>query len=256
MVNKLLERCPSCNGELKITTLVCKDCGMELRGEFAGENNLFSTLTAEEFDFLITFLKYRGNLRQLQEQLEISYPTAKKRMDGLLYALHLVEKEDFIETSKGVMDVRHWEINEDSKMASDIVKKKLKECGGRTIVSSYQGKEYEVWAEPDGKFFGCDGLHGNRYRYDIFDIVIDFLKKNGGKAKKGNGHKRLGSKECGVDTVAGIILQDYLGVQLGGSGFDPVFIILAVLEWAGLIYNKRGYVELVDDSEEGACYER
>ena len=60
----------------------------------------------------------------------------------------------------------------------------------------------------------------------------------------------------GVDTVAGIILQDYLGVQLGGSGFDPEFIILAVLEWAGLIYNKRGYVELVDDSEEGACYER
>ena len=244
MVSKLIERCPSCSGELKITTLACKDCGMELRGEFTSKKNSFSELLLEDREFLATFLKCRGNMRQLQGILEISYPTAKKRLDSLLYALHLLDQEEFSKENRGIMDVNHWNVDENSTEASDIVKRKLKECGGRTIVTSYSGNEYEVWAELGGESFGCDGLHNNSYRYCIFDIVIAFLKKNGGKAKKGNGHKRLGSKECGVDTIAGIILQDYLKVPLGGSGFDPGFIILAVLEWAGLVRNKRGYVEL------------
>jgi hypothetical protein len=128
--------------------------------------------------------------------------------------------------------------------ASDIIKRKLKEHGGRAVVTSYSGKEYEIWAEPDGMTFGSDALHGNTDNYEIFDIVVDFLKRNGGRAKKGTAHAPLGSEKCGLDTVSGVISQEYFGVSIGGSGRDPSFLVAAVLEWAGIVKNERGWLIL------------
>jgi hypothetical protein len=129
--------------------------------------------------------------------------------------------------------------------ASDIVKRKLKDNGGRAVVTSYSGNKYEVWAEPDGLTFGSDALHGNTDNYEIFDIVVDFLKRNGGRARKGTGRASLGSEKCGLDTVAGVILHDYFGVSIGKSGGrDPSFLVAAVLEWAGIARNERGWLIL------------
>lgn len=125
-----------------------------------------------------------------------------------------------------------------------LPKRKLKECGGRAVVTSYSGKEYEVWAETDGNTFGCDALHGNSHSFKIFDVVVDFLRNNGGKAKKGTGRAPLGSAKCGLDTISGVILHEYFGVALGGSGFDPSFVVAAILEWAGIAKNSRGWLEL------------
>lgn len=242
LVNKLLSNCPSCGGGLKITVLTCPDCGMELRGEFERETDFFSGLSSEHKDFLIAFLRCRGNMSRLQEELKISYPAAKKRMNELLVVLELNGEENKINT-RSVIDVSNWNVDKNSKKASDIVKQKLKEGGGRATVTSYSGNEYEVWAEMDGESFGCDALP-ICYKYDIFDIVVDFLKENGGRAKKGTGRAPLGSEKCGVNTVAGVILRDYWGVSLGGSGLDPSFAVIAILNWAGLIRSERGYVEL------------
>lgn len=242
MTSKLLSYCPSCNGLLKITSLTCEDCGMELRGEFEPELGFFADISLEQRAFLITFLKCRGNMSQVQTELQISYPTAKKRLDDVLSDMGLQKKEEI--KSREVIDVKSWQIGEDKTRASEIVKRKLKECGGRTMITSYSGRQYEVWAEPDGMKFGCSALHGNTYYYDMFDKVVEFLERNGGKARKGIGRAPLGSEKCGLDTVAGAILQDYFGVSIGGSGFDPSFAIVAILDWAGVIHNRRGYVEL------------
>lgn len=243
MASKLLSYCPSCSGELKITSLTCQGCGMELRGEFEPELGFFAEVSLEQREFLMTFLKCRGNMSQVQAELQISYPTAKKRLDDLLCAMGLQEKEEI--ENREVIDVALWQVDENSVRPSEIVKRKLRECGGKTVITSYSGKQYEFWAEPDGVKFGCSALHGNAYSYDIFDKVARFVEKSGGKAKKGIGRAPLGSKKCGLDTVAGAILQDYFGVPIGGSGFDPSFVIVAILDWAGILYNGRGYVELI-----------
>lgn len=248
-MNKLLLNCPSCGGGLKITVLACPDCGMELRGEFENETDLFAGLSVSQKDFCLAFLKCRGNMSKLQSELNISYPAAKKRMDELLIALGLYTAEESEKKNRGVINVNHWNVDKNSKKASDIVKQKLKECGGRATVTSYSGNEYEVWAEMDGESFGCDALP-ICYKYGIFDIVVDFLKENGGRAKKGTGRAPLGSEKCGVNTVAGVILQDYWGVSLGGSGLDPSFAVIAILNWAGLIRSERGYVELTEAERE------
>lgn len=242
MVNKLLSYCPSCNGSLIISSLTCQECGMELRGEFGQELGFFAELSSEQRAFLITFLKCRGNMSQVQAELRISYPAAKRRLDDVLRDMGLQEKEEI--KNREVIDVKLWQISDDKTKASAIVKRKLKECGGKAIITSYSGNQYEVWAEPDGKSFGCDALHGVTHTYKIFDTVVDFLEKNGGKAKKGMGRAPLGSEKCSLDTVAGVILQDYFGVPIGGSGLDPSFVIVAILAWVDIIYNRRGYVEL------------
>ena len=86
-MNRLISKCPACHGTLRVTTLQCPDCGMELRNTF--DLGPFDRLDKERFEFLITFLKDRGNLKEVQSDMQISYPTAKKKLDELLAALNL-----------------------------------------------------------------------------------------------------------------------------------------------------------------------
>ena len=59
------------------------------------------------------------------------------------------------------------------------------------------------------------------------------------------GLEKLG--KCTEDTVVGTIAVRYFGKKLGESTYDPVFILAAMLEWAGVAHNLRGYVQLADD---------
>lgn len=243
-MKKPVQSCPSCGDRMKISALACPSCGIEVRGQFDIITSPYSALSDQQSDFLLLFLKCRGNLKQLQEELQISYPAAKKQLNEVLDALGLSTDTQGKAKGRDSIDVISWEVDENSMKTSDIIKKKLKECGGRTIVTSYSGKEYEVWAEADGKTFGCDALHGISHSFDIFDVVVDFLRNNGGRAKKGTGRAPLGSEKCGFDTVSGVILHKYFGVESGGSGLDPSFVVAAILEWAGIVKNGRGWLEL------------
>ena len=70
--------------------------------------------------------------------------------------------------------------------------------------------------------------------------------KNGGKAKKGNAQSgdRLGSGKLMLDTVEGYIAHKVHGVQEGESAFGPGFVICAVLDWAEVCKNERGYLTI------------
>ena len=87
-MSKMISKCPCCSGTLNITSLQCPDCGVELRNTF--ELSVFDRLDKEQMEFLLSFLKYRGSLKSLQEELGISYPTVKKRLEELLIALGLL----------------------------------------------------------------------------------------------------------------------------------------------------------------------
>ena len=52
---------------------------MELKNSF--ELSAFDRLSEEKTDFLMAFLRNRGNLKSLQSELQISYPLAKKKLD-------------------------------------------------------------------------------------------------------------------------------------------------------------------------------
>ena len=81
------DKCPVCDSELKITKMTCDRCGTEISGIFSGCR--FCSLSKEMSDYLIVFLKCRGNIKEIEKELGISYPTVRGYTENLLSALGL-----------------------------------------------------------------------------------------------------------------------------------------------------------------------
>lgn len=84
--------CPVCGDDLIIVSKGCTRCGTELHGQFAGTE--FDALDDAELDLLRVFLSSRGNLREVEKHLKVSYPTARSRYDAVLAKLGLTPKVD------------------------------------------------------------------------------------------------------------------------------------------------------------------
>ena len=215
---------------------------MEIKNKF--EFSQFDTLGNEQRTFLFSFLKNRGNLKTVQNELGISYPTAKKRLDDLLESLDIAETSDVdIEES---IDMSNLIADRRSVKASEIIKAKLIEHEGRIVVYTARGLPCEIVAHSDGKSFVSKKLPIKPpYEYKVFDVMVDVLIANGGRARKGNGRNyKLGHPECDVNTIVGAIAKNYAGKKIGDSVYDPVFVLAAVLEWAGIARNERGELVL------------
>ena len=74
--------CPVCNERLALTRLSCPACETELSGGFATCE--FCVLSNEDREVLRVFLASRGNMKDLERHLGVSYPTARARFDALL----------------------------------------------------------------------------------------------------------------------------------------------------------------------------
>ena len=89
MAHDVISTCPVCEGELAITRLHCRTCGTSLEGEFGVGR--FGRLSREQLALLESFLRSRGNLKDLERELGISYPTVRGRVEALLRALGLAD---------------------------------------------------------------------------------------------------------------------------------------------------------------------
>lgn len=241
-MNKIISKCPVCSSDLKITTLHCDQCGLELKNDF--EQSIFDRLDKDDYDFLIEFLRCQGNLSSLQDTFDISYPIVKRRLNDLLIALEIKPTEN------QVQDTSKWMVDKMSVKASDIIKNKFMERGGLVNIETASGKIFEVNAN-DATIGSETALHKVRYEYIVFDYITDLLMKHGGEARKGAGRNaRIGEPNCTDDTIVGMIGKRYYNKQDGEYTFDPVFILVAIMEWAGIVNNKRGYVEFTKEYKE------
>ncbi len=80
-------KCPSCSGKVLVTELCCTDCKTSVKGNF--DLPVFASLSPEEEGFLRVFLAARGSIKEVERQLNISYPTVKSRLEALLNKLGL-----------------------------------------------------------------------------------------------------------------------------------------------------------------------
>src|ERR671916_776052 len=81
--------CPVCGDRLATTRLGCASCGSELAGVFTSCS--FCALSSAETEMLRVFLASRGNLREVEKHLGVSYPTARLRFADLLRKLGLAD---------------------------------------------------------------------------------------------------------------------------------------------------------------------
>ena len=84
-MRKLLEKCPACAGELVVTQQTCRSCGTMVVGEFTP--NIFSKLTPENLHFVELFVKNKGNVKEMERELGISYWLIRNQLNELIKAL-------------------------------------------------------------------------------------------------------------------------------------------------------------------------
>ena len=100
MPHDVISTCPVCSNELAVTRLHCSSCGTTLEGDFSVGR--FGRLNREQMTLLESFLRSRGNLREMERELGISYPTVRSRVEALVRALGFgarAEADDAEETS-------------------------------------------------------------------------------------------------------------------------------------------------------------
>lgn len=107
MRQKMVGRCPVCSNPLSITKLSCEKCGITLEGQFTGCS--FCQLSNEQRSFAEVFIKCRGNIKEVERELGISYPTVRNRLDNLIEALgyhveHGEEDQELAKKRKEVLD--------------------------------------------------------------------------------------------------------------------------------------------------------
>jgi hypothetical protein len=83
-------RCPSCSGRLHVEKLACDQCGTEVQGHFVPCP--VCALDGDTRRLFDLFLETRGNLKDVQRALRVSYPTARQRIVELFQKLDLEEK--------------------------------------------------------------------------------------------------------------------------------------------------------------------
>lgn len=103
-MNPILTKCPVCGGDLVVTRLHCPACETTIEGSFdptvAGSRLQeafspeqlkpllpFSRLTAEQLQFVLTFVRCEGRFNRMEEEMGLSYPTLRNRLNDIIRAM-------------------------------------------------------------------------------------------------------------------------------------------------------------------------
>lgn len=85
MKKEIIGKCPVCSENLEAVRLYCNSCGTAVEGNF--RLCRFCYLTKEQKEFAEIFIKNRGNIKEIEKDLGISYPTVKNKLENLIEAL-------------------------------------------------------------------------------------------------------------------------------------------------------------------------
>jgi len=81
----VIGKCPVCGDTLTVTRLHCRSCDTSVEGQFS--LGRFYRLSPDQLAFVETFIRCEGKLNRVQDELSMSYPTARARLTGVIRAL-------------------------------------------------------------------------------------------------------------------------------------------------------------------------
>lgn len=91
MAYKVITTCPVCSETLKITKLQCTHCHTTIENEF--ELSKLASLSKDHLHFVEVFLTCRGNIKEVEKELGISYPTVRGKLTEIISSLGYVQKK-------------------------------------------------------------------------------------------------------------------------------------------------------------------
>lgn len=103
MRKEVIGKCPVCDSKLKVVKLNCNRCNTSIEGQF--ELDKFTYLSKEQKHFIEIFIKNRGNIKEIERDLGISYPTVRRSLDQVIEALGYSVKADVDEPKVDKKDI-------------------------------------------------------------------------------------------------------------------------------------------------------
>ncbi len=91
-MHPVIGRCPVCSNPLAVVRLRCESCQTEISGNFA--LGKFQQLKPEQLQFIETFIKCEGKIKDVEEEMGISYPTVRARLRDVIRALGYEPADD------------------------------------------------------------------------------------------------------------------------------------------------------------------
>lgn len=83
-------KCPSCQNQLKVKSLICENCETQVHGLY--ELPILAQLSVDEQNFILKFVKNSGSLKDMAKELGLSYPTVRNLLDDIIKKIENYEK--------------------------------------------------------------------------------------------------------------------------------------------------------------------
>jgi len=84
--------CPSCNSQLQVKSLACSTCNTLIEGLF--DLPLLVKMDKKEQEFILSFVKHSGSLKEMAKEMGLSYPTVRNYLDAIIEKLNHFEKNE------------------------------------------------------------------------------------------------------------------------------------------------------------------
>jgi len=92
MKKNLPLKCPSCESSLLVKQLYCENCQTEVTGLYSLP--MISQLSAEDQIFILDFVKVSGSLKVMAQNMKLSYPTVRNRLDEIISKISNTETNE------------------------------------------------------------------------------------------------------------------------------------------------------------------
>ena len=139
----------------------------------------------------------------------------------------------------------------DQKKASERIRRKLQDQGGKANCPMLRGEPIEILLNENGVLpmsfagFVCE--------WEVFDAIVEKARELGGKMYRGDlaaqSGARIGSEDLPLDSIDGFISLNFYGGEIGSSTMRRSTYYAAILAWAGICDNCRsdgrgGFIQL------------
>ena len=107
-MRKVIERCPACGGGLTVSKLSCGRCETEISGRFS--TSVFDRLSSESLAFVELFVRLRGNIKEMERELDVPYSTVRSRLDDVIGELGFENERKAATGSAGIDESQRTDV--------------------------------------------------------------------------------------------------------------------------------------------------
>ncbi len=126
-MHPMLHACPNCGAAMMVTRLSCTNCETTVSARFETDSCAFCQLPDDSLTFLTDFVRLRGNLRELAREREMSYWTARTRLNEIIEELGYEAPETSDEEEREVTRIQIIERLQAGEITADEAAEQLQE---------------------------------------------------------------------------------------------------------------------------------